>query len=284
MPRGGSAQMWGFEKFIHKVKIFVHTPLFRKISSSCSTVFTFNCSHSITVNIYILHTIYTSLKITKNSEKKREKPPLLVLPFMFKHFEGGGGDRCSLWLCAPAPTHASHPCSHPFRFCIRPIPACVPARGRSRPFLSARFYLLPGCTLGCSIHGPCTLIRVYPCSLFFLAAIVRARLSSAPIRRLSLSAVGVRLSFAPILTYWPCTPLAVRSIGCVHSFGSVFVCARTRFHPHPLSFLPANMYTCTYLLPMRTLTCLCSCSAPLSMCARAHCCWLEYLGLPIIHN
>ena len=164
-----------------------------------------------------------------------------------------------------------------------PAPACVPARGRSRSFLSAHSYLLPGCILGRPIHGLCTLIRVYTCSLF-LGAIVRACLSSALIRRLSLSTVGVRLSFAPIPTYRPCAPLVVQSIGCVHSFGSAFVCACTHFHSCPLLFLPAIVCTCTYLLLMRTLIHLCSCSASLSVCARTCCCWLEYLGLPIIHN
>ena len=117
-----------------------------------------------------------------------------------------------------------------------PAPACVPARGRSRPFLSARSYLLPGRILGRPIHGLCTLIQVYPCSLF-LGAIVRARLSSALIRRLSLSAVGVRLLFTPIPTYRPCAPLVVQSIGCVHSFGSAFVRAYTRFHSCLLAWI-----------------------------------------------
>ena len=163
------------------------------------------------------------------------------------------------------------------------LPTHVPACGRSHLFPSACSYLLPGRILGCPIHGLCTLIQVYPC-LLFLGAIVHARLSSMLICRLSLSVVGVRLSFVPIPTYRSCTPLVVQSIGCVHSFGSAFVHARPHFHSCPLLFLPAIVLTCTYLLLMHTLIHLCSCSASLSMCACTHCCWLEYLGLPIIHN
>src|ERR1700683_103135 len=117
--------------------------------------------------------------------KEREKTPLplLLLPLMFEHFEGGGGDRCAPCLCAPAPTHASHPCSHLLQFCIYPRPLLfLPA------VVCAHSYLLPVHTLGHLIHGPRTFIWVCPCPLSFLPAIIHARSSFTPVRCLCLFA------------------------------------------------------------------------------------------------
>ena len=179
-------------------------------------------------------------------------------------------------------------CTHPhlcFPLVFPPTLICICPRPLVflPTVVCARSYLLPGHILGHPIHGLYTLIWVYPCSLF-LGAIICAHLSSALICRLSLSVVGVCLSFAPIPTYRPCAPLVVQSISSMHSFRSAFVHAHTHFHSCPLLFLPAIVYTCTYLLLMCTLICLCLCSVSLSVCAHACCCWLEYLGLPIIHN
>src|ERR1700683_3676325 len=125
MPRGvggrGLAEIQGFEIFIHKVKIFVHTPSFRKFSTSCSTVFTCSCFHPIIVQIYILYTCcilyqyHTLQKITKNCKLKRERERKKK-PWC-SSISKGGGDRC-----APAPTCTSRPCSHLLQLCICPHP------------------------------------------------------------------------------------------------------------------------------------------------------------------
>src|ERR1700683_1145737 len=157
--------------------------------------------------------------------KEREKTPLplLLLPLMFEHFEGGGGDRCAPCLCAPAPTCASRPCSHPLQFCICPCPLLfLPA------VVHAHSYLLPMRTLGHLIHGLHMFIRVCPCPLSFLPAIVCAHLSFVPV-----------CGLCPFVVCAHSYLLAARTLGRpihgLHAFIQVCFC----MGPCPLSFLPA---------------------------------------------
>ena len=81
MPKGvgGLAQIWGFENFIHKVKKFCTYPLVLSFSTSCSTVFTRSCSHSIIVQTYILYTIhYKKLQKFVNERERKNPPPTVA--------------------------------------------------------------------------------------------------------------------------------------------------------------------------------------------------------------
>ena len=161
--------------------------------------------------------------------KEREKTPLplLLLPLMFEHFEGGGGDRCAPCLCAPAPTHASHPCSHPLQFCICPCPLLfLPT------VVCAHSYLLPMRTLGHLIHGLHTFIQVCPCPLSFLPAVVCTRSLFVPVHSLYLFIIHTHSYL-----------LAARTLGCpIHGPRAfIWVCFCTG--PCPLSFLPTVICT-----------------------------------------
>jgi hypothetical protein len=84
--------------------------------------------------------------------------------------------------------------------------------------------------------------------------------------------------FAPILTYWPCAPLVVQSISCVHLFRSAFV------HAYPLSFLPAIVLTHYHLHPYLPTADVHSRSSVLVLSVLVHVCLCPLLlaGIPWI--
>ena len=219
MPRGvggrGLAEIQGFEIFIHKVKIFVHTPSFRKFSTSCSTVFTCSavdftcrCSHPIIVQIYILYTCcilyqyHTLQKITKNCKLKRERERERENPGVqaFRRGEVIG---------------------------VHLPPLVLPA-------------LVPTCSN--SVYA-----RACLCSCLLLFMPIPTYCLFAPVRHLYPFAVHACSSFMSAPTCWPHALLVIQFVGHVHSFGCAFVCADAHCHSHPLLFTPAVHACCCWL-------------------------------------